>query len=114
MVCIGVDVSTVWRIGPINMVGVLMGYHGTSYLFRYLWNCNGRIRLLLFNQSGEYFNRIFIWIRFVFDAYTLRKQHQNNNQNRFNGTNVIIFMGKEQIKVIDMYRTHISTYLSQN
>lgn len=56
------DVRTIRCIGTIDMVGIFVGYYGTSYLFRYLWNCYGCIRLLLFNETGNRnFFRFSIW-----------------------------------------------------
>lgn len=49
------NVSTIWRIGPTNVVGILMGYHGTGHILCNLWNGDGRLRLLLFNETGEIF-----------------------------------------------------------
>lgn len=55
------DVRTIRCIGTIDMVGIFVGYYGTSHLFRDLWNCDGCIRLLLFNETG---NRIFCCLLF--------------------------------------------------
>lgn len=59
------DVRAIWHFGPINLVGIFMGYHGAGHLFRYLWHRNGRIRLLLSHQTGKCIDAIeFFFFKF--------------------------------------------------
>lgn len=61
----GAHVSAVWHIGTSHLVGILLGYYGTSNLFCYLRHHNGHVRLLLCDKAGE-----------LSDRYTLYKHSQ--------------------------------------
>lgn len=53
----GTHVCAVWHIGTSHLVGILLGYYGTSNLFCYLRHHNGHVRLLLCDEAGELADR---------------------------------------------------------
>ena len=44
--------AAIWPIGTVNLVGVLLGYHGTGHLLRRLRHHHGHVRLLCGHSTG--------------------------------------------------------------
>lgn len=46
------NVDSVQRPSQTNLVGILVGHHGTGYVFRQLRHHDGLVRLLRLNKTG--------------------------------------------------------------
>lgn len=59
----GVHGIPVWSVSKIDLVGVLLGYHGTCNLFCGIWNCHGLLRLLCVDKTGKKWSpsQLYTW-----------------------------------------------------
>lgn len=74
------NVRTIWCAGPTDMVGIFMGYHGAGHILCDLWYSNGRLRLLLFNETGE----IFYVFQYASRAIKAKEKNEPRTHQTFN------------------------------
>lgn len=68
------NVNAIWCAGPFNMVGIFVGHHGTGHVLCDLRHSDGRLRLLLFNKTGEIF--------YFSNKHAQMNEQKNQNQPR--------------------------------
>lgn len=61
LVWIGFDGCSIWCARSLDLVGVLLGYHGAGYLFCHIWHRNGLLCLLRADQAGNFLIEFSIW-----------------------------------------------------